>query len=163
MSDDTNNVIQRNKMTKRRITPAVIIVFIFAFLVGPVILHAEVKANLTELINDQNKKLFMTWGYEGGDMPTAEMYFWSNGLLILDSKLFSKSKSKVYFTWKMSEDGNRLELSFIDPNIPFEKFLAVEKSHTKHIISFDESAKSILYRVIDHQSFYFGNWLFEKK
>jgi len=150
-------------MIRKRTTHIAIIALILAFVICPAILNAALKSNLKDLIDDQNKNVVMTWAFYGGDMPAAEMFFWSNGLLVLDSQLFSNNKSKMYFTWKMSEDSNRLEISFIDSKVPFKEFLAVEKAHPNHIITFDESSKSITYRVIDHESIYFGNWLFEKK
>jgi hypothetical protein len=147
----------------KKIVSSPIVALIFTAVLFPTILNAEQKQDIKALIDDPNKKLEMTWLFEGSDMPSAEMYFWNNGLLVLDSQLFSKTKTKTYFVWKTSEDGNRLDLTFIDSNVPFKKFLAIEKSHPKHIVSYDESSKTITYRVIDHQSFYFGNWLFEKK
>ena len=105
----------------------------------------------------------MIWVFEGGDIPPAEMHFWSNGLLVLESQLFSKTKTKVYLSWKMSQDSNRLDLTFIDSKVPFKEFLAVERSHPNHIVASDESSKTISYRVFEHQSIYFGNWIFEKR
>ena len=149
-------------MTNKRIILSCVVALIFAAVLFPPMLKAELKPDFKALLDDPNKKLEMTWVFEGGAMPAAEMYFWNNGLLVLDSHLFSKTKTKTYFIWKTSEDGNRLDLTFIDSNVPFKEFLAVEKSHPKHIVAADESSKTIFYRVIDQQSFYFGNWLFEK-
>jgi hypothetical protein len=49
------------------------------------------------LIASHSRSLLGTWLHHGGAMSPAEMYFWDNGLLVVDSEIFSVLKEPYYF------------------------------------------------------------------
>lgn len=70
-----------------------------------------------DLITRENKKLVGILYYPGGDMVPSEMYFYDNGLLVVDSGMFTKEKDKVYFIYHFSEDYMELNITYIDDRV----------------------------------------------
>lgn len=111
------------------------------------------------LIMDEKKMLAATWTFPGTDVPPGEMYFYGNGLLILDSVLFSKNKEKRYLHYAFSPDREFVTITFIDNRIQFDKNVKAEKQNFDRdpsywpIAAIDVSKKEITYRVDSHHNY----------
>lgn len=115
-----------------------------------------------ELLADHTKKLVATWSFPGTEMGPAEMYFWDNGLLVIDSEIFSSKKSEHYLLWSLNKSQTLLLIMFVDDRIPFKDIVAqVENSHLgKHVHSININSRTVNYIVSDRRAVFFLNWRF---
>jgi hypothetical protein len=98
------------------------------------------------LVEGAPKRIDRILYYPGGDMRPAEMYFMKNGLLIVDSEIFSPRKTKYYFTYEFNKDRSELTISFVDSRIKFDDYTDGERQ-SKSVISIDNAARRIRYRM----------------
>ncbi len=121
--------------------------------------------NYKALLSDKSKKLVATWKFPGSEMGPAEMYFWDNGLLVVNSEIFSKQKSENYFLWSLNNDQTLLSITFVDKRIPFsELVVAAESSHLgRHVHSINIEQRKVIYLVRDREVFFFLNWGFYRE
>lgn len=118
-----------------------------------------------KLVNDKTKIEILTWYFPGGDMPPAEMHFFSNGLLIVDSEIFSPKKEKYYFLYSFSENKNRLKIFHCDRRIDFKSDDLLETNQSylgKDVSDINADEKSVTYNSNFGKGITFYNWVFSE-
>jgi len=111
------------------------------------------------LIEDNAKKILYTWRYPGGELPESEMYFYDNGLMALDSYIFTKGE-RTYFLWAFNEGKGVIKLIFIDRRVNYKKMVIAEKDND-WCAGYNENEKSISYKILKkYNGIYFAGWLF---
>jgi hypothetical protein len=104
----------------------------------------------------------------GGEMEASEMYFMRNGLLVVDSGIFSQKKEPRFFRYEYGPDRKTVTIGFIDTRTPFADYVDTEKGRD-YVERIDEAGKSIIYRVKAGQpgkagdSVCFLGWCFFRK
>lgn len=93
----------------------------------------------------QNANILYEFYYEGSDIPPAEMFFFSNGVLIIRSRFYSEGFATVqsrFFLYKFNEDGDEVTIKPTDKRYDLVRFVDTAKYHIEKgrtgIISVDQ-------------------------
>ncbi len=98
--------------------------------------------------------------YPGGEMEPSAMLFLSNGIMVVNSKIFTEKTSNKFFEYQFLNDGQLVKITFSDRDIKYADYADVEKDSSS-VFKADSSERSITYHV-KKDSFFFFNWLFAK-
>ena len=99
--------------------------------------------------------------YSGGAMEPATMIFLSNGILALNSAIFSETRQVNFFRYEFLSEGRLLKIYFSDDRrISFDAYSVVEKGNST-VFKIDVHEKSIIYQVKD-KGINFFNWIFRE-
>ncbi|HPB81687.1 MAG TPA: SH3 domain-containing protein [Spirochaetota bacterium] len=98
------------------------------------------------LLGASDNSIDEVWRYPGGEMEKAEMYFCKNGLLIVDSGMFSERKKKYYFVFTKDAVKKTLSLIFVDTRLNFSDLAQVENK-SKSVWGIDREKKTITYNI----------------
>ena len=102
-----------------------------------------------------------TFFYTGGEMEPATMFLLSNGVLVVNSSIFSEKTDMFFFRYEILSEGRLLKIYFDDDSrAAFSDYSAVE-SGSKGVFKIDQAEKSITYQV-KNGSFSFFNWVFRE-
>ena len=120
------------------------------------------------LLDISNAELVKVLNYPGGSIPPANMHFYSNGLLVIDSCIFGKNfpeNEKKYYKWESagyrhSTKESKLKIYFIDNRIDFDKVSPEFDGYD--ILKVDEVNKAIVLKVPRDGSVLFFNFVFFK-
>jgi len=113
------------------------------------------------LADEPGKREVSKWNYPGGDMGSSEMYFYDNGLMVLDSSIFSAKKDKYYFLYFFGKDKKHLTLIHCDKRINFADFVDVNRSYQNTAVSdINVNEKSVTYITGKENGIFFYGWLF---
>lgn len=99
--------------------------------------------------------------YPAGEMESAKMFFLNNGVMVLNSKLFSEKFSNTFFGYEFLNDGKLLKIKFADPKLDFKEYSSMENS-SGSVFKIDINERVIIYHIKDN-SFFFFNWGFFKE
>ncbi|HPS57551.1 MAG TPA: hypothetical protein PK514_05540 [Spirochaetota bacterium] len=125
----------------------------------------EEKKYLSEKVNrafDGMYSITRTFFYTGGEMEPASMLFLSNGVLALNSTIFSEKQQINYFSYEFLSDGRLLKIYFSDDSrVNFAEYRVVEEGNSS-VFRIDDNEKSIIYQVKEG-SVNFFNWVFIEK
>jgi hypothetical protein len=116
-----------------------------------------------------------TWINPSGDIKPAEMMLFDNGLLVVDSIIFSKRMEKRYFQWVKEEGAGTLNITVCDSRVM--GFLESEFSNIGlEVLAVDEKTREIFYAVqkvdkhkkiitytVRNNQIGFGGWVFYKR
>ncbi|HPQ53065.1 MAG TPA: SH3 domain-containing protein [Spirochaetota bacterium] len=100
----------------------------------------------TGLISTAGTSIDAVWQYPQGQMEKSEMYFYSNGLLVLDSGIFSERKKKYYFMYNREPDKKTIAITFIDTRLDFADIAKME-NNSENVWGIDKENKTIRYNV----------------
>ena len=115
--------------------------------------------NGEEIVVWENLIVLFTLHYEGGDALPADMYFFTNNIMVVNSEFFSESKENRFFKYFLNN--NQLELISIDTRMN-TVWLDVAYWHMENgrgIISVDKIKRSVIYN-FERPSINFGGWIF---
>jgi len=99
--------------------------------------------------------------FPGGDMPESTMVFFSDGIMVLASGIFSRDMKLNFFTYEFTGGGKLLKITFQDSSVKFEDMLEVE-AKSSSLFKTDKQKREIIYHITD-DSFFFLNWKFSVK
>ena len=100
--------------------------------------------------------------YTGGEMLPASMFFLSNGVLAVNSSVFTEDITMVFFRYSFISDGKLLKIFFNDDKrVGFDKYESAESGNSS-VFKIDRADNSITYQY-KNGSFFFFNWLFMEK
>lgn len=123
------------------------------------------KSNLTE---SSVKKLESSpftvtaiYGYPGGEMEPSNILFLSNGIMVVNSRIFTEKINNSFFEYEFLSEGKLLKVKFIDSKMNFNDYADME-NNSRSVFKIDKNERSIIYQVKDN-SFFFFNWGFIKK
>lgn len=123
------------------------------------------KKHLSEKVNRAFDGMYLvtrSFFYTGGEMEPASMLFLSNGILALNSSIFSDRQQINYFSYEFLSEGRLLKIYFSDDSrINFSEYRVVEEGNSS-IFKIDDNEKSIIYQVKDGRVNFF-NWVFVEK
>lgn len=126
---------------------------------------AEQKANLPEVSVKKFESSQFTftamYSYPGGDMEPSNILFLSNGIMVVNSRIFSEKMSNCFFEYEFLSEGKLLKVKFIDSKINFTDYADME-NNSRSVFKIDKNERSITYQIRDN-SFFFMNWGFAKK
>jgi len=133
-------------------------------IIKEVLLNTSINSKDIKL--DESVILDHTLYYEGSDIPSATMYFYKNGLLVLNSVFFSENMENYenrFFLWETFEDYG-IKLTYIDNRIDFECSVKVAEYHLKNhkscVYSIDVDNKQIVYGFPYDNGLFFGGFIF---
>lgn len=106
-------------------------------------------------------KVIEKYVYHGGEIEPAEMLFFSTGVMILNSKIFTKTKSSNFFNYEFINKGKLLKIKFVDSKLNFNDYADIEKSSSS-VFKIDRKNNTIIYH-IKNNGFFFCNWGFYKE
>lgn len=100
----------------------------------------------TGLISTAGTSIGEVWEYPQGQMEKAEMYFYPNGLLVIDSGIFSEQKKKYYFMFSKERDKNVIAITFIDTRLDFADIAKME-NNSDNVWGIAKDNKTIRYNI----------------
>lgn len=125
----------------------------------------EEKNYLSDKVNRAMEGMYTitrSFFYTGGEMEPASMLFLSNGVLALNSTIFSEKQQINYFSYEFLSDGRLLKVYFADDSrVNFAEYKVVEDGNST-VFRIDENEKSIIYQVKDGRVNFF-NWVFMER
>jgi len=123
------------------------------------------KKYLSDRVNRAFEGMFQVtraFFYTGGEMEPASMLFLSNGVLALNSTIFSEKQQLNFFSYEFLSEGRLLKIYFSDDSrVNFGEYRVVEDGNST-VFRIDENEKSIIYQVRDSRINFF-NWVFVEK
>jgi hypothetical protein len=126
---------------------------------------AEQKANFTDSFVKKLEspvfKITDTYTYPGGEMEPSSILFLSNGIMVINSRIFTEKFSNTFFEYEFLSDGKLLKVKFADSKLNFNDYADME-NNSRSVFKIDKTERSITYQVKDN-SFFFFNWGFFKK
>jgi hypothetical protein len=134
--------------------------------------YTEIKKTMTEQkasIAEASVKKFESspftitskYSYPGGDMEPSNILFLSNGIMVVNSRIFTEKISNSFFEYEFLSEGKLLKIKFIDSRLNFNDYADME-NNSRSVFKIDKNERSIIYQVKDN-SFFFMNWGFVKK
>jgi len=123
------------------------------------------KANLAESsvkkFESSQFTISAIYNYPGGDMEPSNILFLSNGLMVVNARIFTEKISNTFFEYEFLSEGKLLKVKFIDSKLNFNDYAEME-NNSRSVFKIDKNERSITYQVKDN-SFFFFNWGFAKK
>lgn len=101
------------------------------------------------------------YSYPGGEMEPSNILFLSNGIMVVNSRIFTEKINNTFFEYEFLSEGRLLKVKFIDSKLNFNDYADME-NNAKSVFKIDKNERSIIYQVKDN-SFFFFNWGFAKK
>ncbi len=99
--------------------------------------------------------------YHGGEIEPAVILFLSSGVMVLNSKIFTKTKSITFFNYEFINKEKLLKIKFVDSKLNFNDYADMENSSSS-VFKIDRNDNSIIYH-IKNNGFFFFNWGFYKE
>ncbi len=106
-------------------------------------------------------KIRQKYGYPGGEMEPAKIFFLEGGTMVVNSKIFTENYSNTFFSYEFLSEGKLLKIKFVDSKLNFDIY-ADSESNSQSVFKIDKNEHSIIYQ-IKNNSFYLFNWGFIKE
>jgi hypothetical protein len=129
----------------------------------------------SKLLLATDKRQIEKWSNTGSSTKAAEMLLFDNGLLVVDSDMFSTDVEKRYFQWSKNTKKDALYITVCDSRtkdlIPMEatnigveilKIDDLSKHSSYAVLKVDDSTNTISYAILS-KSIIFGGWNFYKE